>query len=147
MAKILLIQGANMRLLGIREPDIYGKTSAEELDKLLLEHAQRRDIELEIFYTNSEAECMDRITKAYHDRVDVLVMNPGGFTYGAHAIRDTIKGVGIPYVEVHISNIYARGIQPVIAPAAKGVIMGFGPHGYILALDAAAKIIEEKKGR
>lgn len=146
MIKILLIQGANMRLLGIREPEIYGKTSAAELDKLLLEHAKRIGVDLEVLYTNSEGECIDRITKAYHDKVDVLVMNPGGFTYGAHAIRDTVKAVRIPYLEVHVSNIYAREIQPVIAPAAKGVIMGLGIQGYVLALDAGKKIAEERKG-
>jgi len=137
MAKILLIQGCNLNLLGIREPEIYGKTSAAELDKGLYDYAKSKGFELEIFYTNSEGECIDRIIQAYHDKVDVLVMNPGGFTYGAYAIRDTIKGVKIPYVEVHISNIYERGIHSVIASSAKGVITGLGIHGYFLGLDAA----------
>ena len=145
MAKILLIQGANMNLLGIREPDIYGRTSAAELDKMLQEYVKTKAVHLEIFYTNSEGECIDRIIQAYHENVDALVMNPGGFTYGAHAIRDTIKGTNIPYVEVHLSNIYARRIQPVIAPAAKGVIMGLGIQVYFLGLDAAMKFVEEKR--
>lgn len=145
MAKILLIQGCNLNLLGIREPEIYGKTSAAELDKRLYDYAKAKGFELEIFYTNSEGECIDRIIKAYHDKVDVLVMNPGGFTYGAHTIRDTIKGVKIPYVEVHISNIYERGIHSVIASAARGVIAGLGIHGYFLGLDAALLLAAEKR--
>jgi 3-dehydroquinate dehydratase-2 len=147
MVKILLIQGCNMNLLGIREPEIYGRTSAAELNQMLADYARSKGFAFEIFYTNSEGECVDRIIKAYHDKVDALVMNPGGFTYGAHAIRDTIKGVKIPYVECHLSNIYARGIQPVIAPAARGVIMGLGIQVYFLGLDAALKIAEEKKGQ
>jgi 3-dehydroquinate dehydratase-2 len=79
--------------------------------------------------------------------MDALVMNPGGFTYGAHAIRDTIKGAKIPYVECHRTSIYTRGIQPVIATAARGVIMGLGIQIYFLGLDAALKIAEEKKGK
>jgi 3-dehydroquinate dehydratase-2 len=78
MAKILLIQGCNLNLLGIREPEIYGKTSAAELDKRLYDYAKSKGFELEIFYTNSEGECIDRIIKAYHDKVDVLVMNHPG---------------------------------------------------------------------
>lgn len=147
MVNVLLIQGCNMNLLGIREPEIYGRTSVSELNKMLAEYARAKGFALEIFYTNSEGECVDRIIKAYHDKVDVLVMNPGGFTYGSHAICDTIKGVKIPYVECHLSNIYARGIQPVIAPAARGVIMGLGVEVYFLGLDAALKIAGEKKGQ
>jgi len=133
-----------MNLLGIREPEIYGRTSTTELDRMLSEYAETKGFTLEIFYTNSEGACIDRIIKAYDDKIDALVMNPGGFTYGAHAIRDTIKGVKIPYVEVHLTNIYERGIQPVIAPAARGVIMGFGIQGYFLGLDAALKLAIEK---
>ncbi|MGQ9695211.1 MAG: type II 3-dehydroquinate dehydratase, partial [Thermodesulfobacteriota bacterium] len=100
MPKILLIQGSNMNLLGIRQPEIYGTTTAAELDQMMKEYAQKKGIDLEIFYTNSEGECIDRIIKAYYDKVDALIMNPGGFTYAAYAIRDTIKGVKIPYIEV-----------------------------------------------
>jgi 3-dehydroquinate dehydratase-2 len=145
MAKILLIQGSNMNLLGIRQPEIYGTTTAGELDKLMMEYAKKKGFELEIFYTNSEGECIDHIIKAYHDKVDVLVMNPGGFTYASYALRDTIKGVKIPYVEVHLSNHYERGLHSVIAPAAQGVIMGLGIQVYFLGLDAALQIAGNKK--
>lgn len=145
MPKILLIQGSNMNLLGIRQPEIYGTTTAAELDQMMKEYAQKKGIDLEIFYTNSEGECIDRIIKAYYDKVDALVMNPGGFTYAAHSIRDTIKGVKIPYIEVHLSNHYERGIHSVIAPAAQGIIMGLGIQVYFLGLDAALHLISKKK--
>ena len=145
MAKILLIQGSNMNLQGVRQPEIYGTTTVEELEKMLMKHAKTKGFELEIFYTNSEGACIDRIIKAYYDKVDALVMNPGGFTYAAHAIRDTIKGVRIPYVEVHISNHYERGLHSVVAPAATGVIMGLGMQVYFLGLDAALYLVGQKK--
>jgi 3-dehydroquinate dehydratase-2 len=144
MAKILLIQGSNMNLLGIRQPEIYGKTSAAELDRMLLDYAKAKGCELEIFYTNSEGECIDRIIKAYHDKVDALVMNPGGFTYYGKAIGDTIKGVKMPYVEVHLSNHYEREIHSLIASAAQGVIMGLGIQVYFLGLDAALYLTTKK---
>ena len=145
MAKILLIQGSNMNLLGIRQPEIYGKTSAKELDRMLLDYAKTKGSDLEIFYTNSEGECIDRIIKAYHDKVDVLVMNPGGFTYYGKGIGDTIKGVKIPYVEVHLSNHYERDIHSVIGDAAQGIIMGLGIQVYFLGLDAAMYLAGKKK--
>jgi len=145
MTKILMIQGSNMILLGVRNPEIYGTTSAAELDKRMVEYSKSKGFELEIFYTNSEGECIDRIIKAYYDKVDALVMNPGGFTFASHAIRETIRGVRIPYVEVHIANHYARGIQSVIAPAANGVIMGLGLQGYFLGLDAALYLVQAGK--
>ena len=144
MPKILLIQGANMNLLGVRQPEIYGKTTAAELDRMLLDYAKKKGFELEIFYTNSEGECIDRIIKAYHDKVDVLVMNPGGFTFFGKAIGDTVKGVSIPYVEVHLSNHFVRDIHSVIAEAAQGVIMGLGIQVYFLGLDAALYLVDQK---
>jgi len=145
MARILLIQGSNMNLLGIRQPEIYGKTTTVELDRMLLDYAKTKGCDLEIFYTNSEGECIDRIIKAYHDKVDVLVMNPGGFTYSGKAIGDTIKGVKMPYVEVHLSNHFVRDIHSVIAEAAEGIIMGLGIQVYFLGLDAALHLASKKK--
>ena len=145
MIRILLIQGSNMNLLGIRQPEIYGKTTAAELDHMLLDYARSKACDLEIFYTNSEGECIDRIIKAHHDKVDVLVMNPGGFTYYGKAIGDTIKGVKMPYVEVHLSNHYEREIHSAIAVAAQGIIMGLGIQVYFLGLDAALHLATKKK--
>jgi len=145
MAKILLIQGSNMNLLGIRQPEIYGKTTTVELDRMLLDYAKAKGFELEIFYTNSEGECIDRIIKAYHDKVDALVMNPGGFTYYGKAIGDTVKGLKIPYVEVHLSNHFVRDIHSVIAAAADGIIMGLGIQVYFLGVDAALYLVSKKR--
>ena len=145
MAKILLIQGSNMSLLGIRQPERYGKTSAAELDRMLLDYAKAKGFELEIFYTNSEGECIDRIIKAYHAKVDALVMNPGGFTYYGRAIGETIKGVSMPYIEVHIANHFERNVHSVIAEVAQGIIMGLGIQGYFLGLDAALHLASNKK--
>ena len=145
MPRILMIQGSNMSLQGIRQQEIYGTTTAADLDKMMLDYAKAKKFDLEIFYTNSEGACIDRIIKAYFDKIDVLVMNPGGFTYAAHAIRDTIKGVRIPYVEIHLSNHYERGLHSVIAPAAQGVIMGLGIQVYFAGLDAALYLYGQKK--
>ena len=144
MPKILLIQGANMNILGVRQPEVYGKTTAAELDRMLLDYAKKKSFDLELFYTNSEGECIDRIIKAYRDKVDALVMNPGWFTYSGKAIGDTVKGVNIPYVEVHLSNHFVRDIHSVIADAAQGVIMGLGIQVYFLGLDAALYLIGKK---
>ncbi len=143
--KILVIQGANMNWLGKREPEKYGTTTAAELDAMLRDHAAKHGYDLEIFYTNSQGACIDRIYQGVQDGVDALVMNPGGFTYAGKAIGDCIRGTRIPYVEVHIKNHYASGgSHSVIADAAVGVIMGFGVHGYPLALDAALDIVRQR---
>ena len=143
--KILVIQGANMNWLGKREPEKYGTTTAAELDAMMRDHAAKHAYDLEIFYTNSEGACLDRIYEGVQQGVGALVMNPGGFTYGGRAVADCIRGTRIPYVEVHIKNHYASGgSHSVIADAAVGVIMGFGVHGYLLALDAALHIIRQR---
>jgi 3-dehydroquinate dehydratase-2 len=140
MKKILFIHGANLNWLGRRQPEIYGRTTAAEVDQMCREHAEKRGYDLEIFYTNHEGEAIDKIYGAKESGIDALVMNPGGFTYSGRALADTIKGVELPYVEVHISNHYQRGIHSQIADAAQAVIMGPGVYSYILALDAALHI-------
>jgi len=136
MWRILLIQGANMIHLGKREPEIYGKTTASELDAMLHQHARSKGYELEIFYTNVEGEAINRIYHAVEDGVDGLVMNPAGFNYAGYALRDCIKGAALPYVEVHMTNVEARGIKCLIAQIADGVIFGLGVHSYVLGLEA-----------
>ena len=145
MAKILLIQGANLCWLGKREPEIYGTTSAADVDEMVRDHAEKNGYDVDIFYTNHEGECIDRIYQAHEEGVDALVMNPGGFTYAGYAIADTIKGVApLPYVEVHISNQAARGIESATARAANCVIHGIGIYGYILGLEAAIYLVENR---
>jgi len=150
MPRILLLQGANMNWLGIREPEIYGTTTAAELDQQILKYAQQKGFEVEIYYTNLEGEAINKLYDAYNQGFDAIVMNPGGFTFSGYALRDAIRGVRdrMVYVEVHIANHYARyrpgEHQNATAAAAVGVIMGFGLHGYFLGLDAALRLIETK---
>ena len=146
MAKILLIQGANMCWLGKREPEIYGTTSAADLDAMVREHAEKNGYQLDIFYTNHEGECIDRIYQAVEEGIDALVMNPAGFTYSGQAIAGAVRGVApVPYVEVHLSNQAARGVENVTAEFANCMIYGLGVYSYILALDAALYLIKERK--
>ena len=145
MPNILLVQGANLVYLGKREPEIYGTTTPDELNALLLDHAKAKGYTLDIFYTNLEGEAINRIYQAADIGVDALVMNPAGFTYAGYALRDCIKGTALPYVEVHISNVEKRGIRSVLADAADGVIFGFGMYSYILGLEAMLHILATKE--
>jgi 3-dehydroquinate dehydratase-2 len=146
MTRLLLIQGANLVWLGKREPEIYGRTSAAELDAMLAEEAKRRSVTLDIRYTNLEGEAIDWIYEAAGKGIDGLLMNPAGFTYSGYALRDCLKGVrdSLPYVEVHISNIDARGIKSATGEAARGVIQGFGLDGYFVGLDAMLRLLAKK---
>jgi 3-dehydroquinate dehydratase II len=147
MLRILLVQGANLVYLGKREPEVYGRTTPAELDAMLQEHAAAKGFELQIFYTNVEGEAINMIYQAADSGVDGLVMNPAGFTHAGYALRDCVKGCGLPYVEVHISNIDKRGIHSVLSVAAEGVIYGFGMHGYVLGLDAMLHLLSKKAPR
>jgi 3-dehydroquinate dehydratase II len=144
MVKILLLQGANLTFLGRREPEIYGSTTPAELDAMLRRHAQDHAYQREIFYTNIEGEAINRIYQAVDEDFDGLVMNPAGFTYAGFALKDCIKGAGLPYVEVHISNIAKRNINCVLSDVAEGMITGFGIHSYILGLDAMLEILKKR---
>jgi 3-dehydroquinate dehydratase-2 len=144
MMKILLLQGANLTFLGRREPEIYGSTTAGELDAMLRRHAHDHAYQLEIFYTNVEGQAINRIYQAVDEGFDGLVMNPAGFTYAGFALRDCIKGAGLPYVEVHISSIAKRNIHCVLSDVAEGMITGFGIHSYILGLDAMLEILKKR---
>ena len=147
MTSILVIQGANMEWLGRRQPEYYGTTTAGELDDILRRHARSKGVEIEIVYTNLEGEAIGLIYRAVRDGVDGLLMNPAGFTYEGAALRDCLLGVGddLPYVEVHMTNIERRGTVSMIAPAADGVIVGFGIDSYLIGLDALLRLIEKRK--
>jgi len=142
--KILLLQGANLSYLGRREPELYGTTSAAELDSMLRTHADKRGYDIEIFYTNVEGVAIDRLYRAVDEGFDGVVMNPGGFTYNGYALRDCLRALPFPYVEVHITNLDKRGIRSVPAEVAVGVISGFGTDTYILALDAMIDLLVQK---
>ena len=136
MPKILLIQGPNLSYLGRRQPEIYGKTSAAELDAMLLEHARANKYELDIFYTHSESAAIERLYRAVDEKVDGLVMNPAAFIFAGYALRDTLRAVPFPYVEIHITNVEKRGIHSILAETAVGIIAGFGVRSYVLGLEA-----------
>ena len=139
MKKILVINGPNLNMLGIREPEIYGKNNLAALYDMIKKKAEELGVSVDFFQSNHEGEIIDRIHKAYNDS-DAAVINPGAYTHYSYAIHDAIEAVGIPFVEVHISNIHKREEfrhKSVTAPACVGQICGFGFYGYILALEAA----------
>lgn len=144
--KILLIQGANMVRLGEREPELYGTTTAAELDSIVQAHAAVRGCGLEIFYTNIEGEAIGRIYRAAEEEgIDGLLMNPAGFTYAGYALRDCIKAAGLPYVEVHMTNLEKRGTRSVLRDVADGYVTSMGVNSYLVGLDGLVGIIEKEK--
>lgn len=143
--KILLIQGANMAYLGEREPEIYGTTTTAQLDLMLQRHADERGLALEIYYTHIEGEAIGRVYRAADEGVDGLLMNPAGFIHTGYALRDCLRSMRFPYVEVHISNIDKRGLKSVTAETARGIITGFGLHSYLMGLDALVALIRDDK--
>ena len=145
MPKILMIHGANMHLLGVRQPEIYGSTTAAELDELIRNHAAKRKFEIEIFYTNSESELIDRTCSAASDGFDGIVCNTGSFCYASYPIRDCFAAMKIPIVEVHMSNQLSRNIHSVTAAGAGGVVMGFGHDTYLIGIDAAISLAKKRE--
>ncbi len=144
MTRILVLQGANVNWLGLREPEKYGTTTAEELDAMIRRHAEKRGFDVEILYCNGEGQAIDALYAAAGKGVDAVVMNPGGFSYAGYALRDCVLGIEMPVVDIHLTNHYERGIHGVTGAAAQGVIMGFGIGGYFLALNAALELVRGK---
>ena len=136
MPKILLVQGPNMSYLGKRQPEIYGTTTAAELDAMLRRHAKANGYALEIFYTHSESDAIGRLYRAAEEKIDGLVMNPAAFLFAGYALRDCLRAVPFPYVEVHMSNIDKRGIRSILAETGVGMVAGFGVRSYLLGLEA-----------
>ena len=134
--KLLLIQGANMEYLGRRQPELYGTTTARELDAILRRHARGLDVGLDIVYTNTEGEAVSAIYKADRANIDGILFNPAGFLHAGHALRDCLKSIRAPAIEIHMTNIEKRGYPSVTSEAAVGVIAGFGVDSYILAVEA-----------
>ena len=145
MTTILLLQGANMAYLGKRQPEIYGTTPAAELDRMMQRHARKRGVKLEIYYTHIEGEAIARIYRAADEKIDGLLMNPAGFTYAGYALRDCLRSMQFPCVEVHMTNIDKRGLKSITAETARGVIAGFGLRSYLMGLDALLALIEDDK--
>ena len=145
MLKILLIQGPNMSFLGRRQPELYGKTTAAQLDVMLREHARANKYQIDIFYTHSESEAIERLYRAVDERIDGLVMNPAAFLFAGYPLRDTLRAVPFPYVEVHMTNIEKRGIRSILAETAIGMIAGFGVQSYLLGLEAMLRHLRTRR--
>lgn len=136
--KILILNGPNINILGIREPDIYGRETYSELCERVRAHAKERGVEVEFFQSNHEGDLVDAIQKAYFEKMDGIVFNPAAYTHTSLAIADAVKGVGIPTVEVHISAVETReAFRQVsyIGAVAEKRISGQGLMGYNAAID------------
>ena len=134
--RLLLVQGANMEYLGRRQPELYGTTTAKELDSILRRQARTLGVTLDILYTNTEGEAVTAIYKADRARVDGILFNPAGFLHAGYALRDCLRSISAPAIEIHMTNIEKRGYGSITAAAAIGMIAGFGVDSYTLALDA-----------
>lgn len=144
MVKVLMINGPNLNLLGTRETQVYGRTTLPEIEEKARRRAGELGIELAAFQSNHEGAIVDRIHAAPGEQVQGILINPGGYTHTSVAIRDALLGVGIPFIEVHLSNIYAREefrSTSLISDIAAGTIAGLGPLGYLLAIEALHELI------
>lgn len=140
MHRILLLNGPNLNLLGQREPDRYGSASLAEIVEDCRSLAGRLEACLDDFQSNHEGALVDRIQAAANDGTTAIIINAGAYTHHSVALRDALLGVGLPFFEVHISNVYAREAfrqRSLLADAAAGVLVGLGADGYLLALRAA----------
>lgn len=141
MKKIMIINGPNLNMLGIREKDIYGTLSLDDINDMILKKAEELKCEVSFFQSNIEGEIVDAIHSAY-GKLDGIVINPGAYSHYSGAIYDAIKAVNIDTIEVHISNVFAREEHRqnlVTAKASKALISGFGAYSYILALEGLMK--------
>jgi len=144
--RILVLNGPNLNLLGKREPELYGNVTLEEIHRSLIAEGQTMALEVECYQTNAEHELIERIQQARTEAVAFIIINPGALTHTSIALRDALLGVAIPFIEVHLSNIFAREPfrrQSFLSDIAVGVISGLGAQGYHLALRAAKHQIEK----
>lgn len=137
--KLMIINGPNLNMLGIREKNIYGTKNFDDICGYVKSEGEKRGHEITLLQSNIEGEIINFLQRAYFEKFEGIVINPGAFTHYSYAIHDAIKGINIPTIEVHLSNVHAREDfrkVSVTAPACVGQICGFGELGYILAIDA-----------
>ena len=140
MKNILVLHGPNLNLLGQREPDVYGRVTLSEINEKLQQLAKAGGTELRCFQSNAEAVLVDRVQLARQDGTDFIIINPAAFTHTSVALRDALAAVAIPFIEVHISNVFAREAfrkESYFSDIAVGVISGLGATGYELAVQYA----------
>jgi 3-dehydroquinate dehydratase-2 len=145
---VLVLHGPNLNLLGTREPHIYGSTTLADIDADLRKVGEDLGVAVETFQSNSEGALIDRIHEA-RTQVQALIVNAGGYTHTSVALRDALAAVGLPVIEVHLTNLAAREEfrhRSLLAPVCVGQITGLGAFGYRLALEAAAQVLRNKKG-
>ncbi|SFI68676.1 type II 3-dehydroquinate dehydratase [Nitrosomonas sp. Nm34] len=134
---ILVIHGPNLNLLGKREPEIYGKTTLNDINRKLSAISRAAEVKLNTFQSNNEGELINRVQQAMDDETDFIIINPAGLTHTSIALRDALAATGVPFIEIHLSNIYAREVfrhKSYFSDLAIGVISGLGAKGYELAL-------------
>lgn len=145
--KIVVIQGPNLNMLGVREQQVYGSMKLEQIHVQMKDFASQSGMEIEFFQSNLEGELVDKIQECYGD-ADGIIINAAAYTHTSIAIRDAISAVNLPTIEVHISNIYRREEfrkQNMIAPVCSSSIVGFGPFGYHLAMVGVLQMMNEIK--
>lgn len=147
MAKLLILNGPNLNLLGAREPTVYGSTTLDDIRRCCEALAQSLGHELSFFQSNAEHELVERIHLAWRERIDFIVINPAAYTHTSIALRDALLAVGIPFIEVHLSNVFAR--EPFrhhsyLSDLAVGVISGLGAQGYELAIRSADRCLADR---
>ncbi len=146
MAIIQLLNGPNLNLLGQREPTLYGTKTLADIEKELIAKASEKQHELKCFQSNAEHELIHQVQIARQQNISFIIINPGAFTHTSIALRDAFLAVEIPFIEVHLSNIFAREAfraQSYLSDIAKGLISGLGVCGYHFALDAAIQFVEK----
>lgn len=146
MPKILVLNGPNLNLLGSREPGIYGNDTLDSINRRLEQQCQEAGVGFDSLQSNSEQALIEHIHRADEDGVDFILINPAAFTHTSIALRDALLGVGIPFIEVHLSNVHAREAfrqHSYLSDIAKGVICGLGAQGYDFALQAALKHVKQ----
>jgi 3-dehydroquinate dehydratase-2 len=143
MAKILVLNGPNLNLLGTREPELYGRETLADLERLCQQYGTQLGHAVTCFQSNAEHELVSRIHAAREEAVDFVIFNPGAFTHTSIALRDALLGTGLPFIEVHLSNVFGRESfrhHSYLSDIAVGVISGLGSQGYELALAAAHRL-------
>ena len=149
MATLLLLNGPNLNLLGTREPDVYGHTTLADIEARTSASAAKLGHTLECFQSNAEHALIDRVQQAARDDVDFIILNPGGFTHTSIALRDALLGTAIPFIELHLSNVFAREDfrhKSYFSDIATGCVFGFGAYGYEMALAAANEQLANQRG-
>ena len=149
MSAFLLINGPNLNLLGSREPEVYGATTLADIEARAVELAAELGHSLDCYQSNAEHELIDRVQQAQEDSVDFIIFNPGAFTHTSVALRDALLAVDIPFVEIHLSNTFAREEfrqNSYFSDIATACLFGFGAYGYELAVHAASRRVASGEG-